>query len=190
MGNKIGAYIINIIFVVLQGSLVLAFTAKKQYFSVVGALSVLLFYLLFMIYENKISTYITAFVRVSVIISLLSNNFLGEYLGLYESSFLFDKILHIFGTFSFSVYIFTIAENKGYLKKLERPIVFILILFLGTFLGTMFEIGEYICDVIFKTKNQGSLADTNLDMICNTLGAALAGFWGISEKKKKTQSND
>jgi uncharacterized membrane protein YjdF len=81
---------------------------------------------------------------------------------------------------------FYIAEKKGYFERISRFMVFIFILLFGSFIGTVFEIGEYIVDVIFKTVNQGSIADNNIDMICNILGAALAGVFVIYPKWKDT----
>lgn len=92
------------------------------------------------------------------------------------------EVLHIFGTFSFSVFIFSIADKKGYFQGLKRSFIFIFILLLGNFIGTIFEIGEFICDLIFKTVNQNGLIDTNLNIICNMLGAALAGIFVVHQK--------
>lgn len=182
MGSKLSTKIINIIFVFLQILLVSAFIAKKQYFSVVGTAFIFIIFLFFLFYEHKKGIAITNFIRILVLVSVLSNSFLGEYIGLYNTSVYFDKLLHVFGTFSFSVFIFSIAEKTGSPLRLGRAFIFIYILLLGSFLGTMFEIGEFICDVIFETVNQSDLIDTNLDMICNTLGAAIAGTFIVFKK--------
>lgn len=182
MRSNLNTKIINIAYSVLQTLLIAAFIAKKECFSVVGAAFVFILYLLFLFYEHRNGIVITDFIRISVLVSVLSNSFLGEYLGLYNTSAYFDKVLHIFGTFSFSVFIFFIAEKKGYFQGLRRSLIFIFLLLLGTFIGTIFEIGEFICDLIFKTVNQNSLIDINLDIICNMLGAALAGIFVVRQK--------
>ena len=182
MGSKLSTKIINITYLVLQVLLVPAFIVKKQYFSVVVTAFIFTLFLLFLLYEHKKGIAITDFIRISVLVTVLSNSFLGDYLDLYNTSVYFDKALHVFGTFSFSVFIFSIAEKKGYLIGLGRIFIFIYILLLGSFLGTMFEIGEFICDLIFKTVHQSDLIDTNLDMICNTLGAAIAGTFVVFQK--------
>ncbi|MDF2985786.1 MAG: hypothetical protein K0R50_1296 [Eubacterium sp.] len=183
MNRKLNAKLINIVFFILQISLILAFIPQKKYMNSGFSAAVLLLYLLFLLYEHKKGITITNFIRISVIVSLLANGFLGDYLQLYNTSVYFDKLLHVFGTFSFSLFIFSIAEKEGHFERIPRHMVFIFILLLGSFLGTVFEIGEYLLDVIFKTENQSSIADNNIDMICDILGATFAGIFTIYSKK-------
>lgn len=183
--NKIKrkAKLINIIYVILNISLIIAFIQKKEYMSSVMAGIVLILYGLFLFYEHKKGITIKNFIRISVIISLLANSFLGDYMHLYDKTVYFDKLLHVFGTFSFSVFLFSIAEKEGYFKCISKFMIFMFVLLLGSFIGTVFEIGEYIADVVLKTVNQGSLADNNIDMICNIAGAALGGIFILNRKK-------
>jgi hypothetical protein len=37
---------------------------------------------------------------------------------------------------------------------------------------------------MFQVKNQNGLTDTNLDLIFDTLGASLAGFYGVHRQIK------
>ena len=101
----------------------------------------------------------------------------------YKTFNYFDKILHIFGSFSYSVLIFSIPLTKGYFQGARDTFIFIFILFIGTLIGVINEIGEFLCDLIFKTTNQNGLIDTDLDMICNMLGGSLAGIFVASESK-------
>jgi VanZ family protein len=182
MRSNLSTKIINIIYSILQVLLIAAFIAKKGYSGGVVGAFVFILYLLFLFYEHRNGIVITDFIRISVLVTVLSNSYLGEYLGLYYTPAYFDKVLHIFGTFSFSVFIFSIAEKKGCFQGIRRSLIFIFILFLGNFIGTIFEIGEFICDLIFKSTNQNGNVDTNVDMICNMLGAALAGIYIICRK--------
>ncbi len=173
--------IINIISISLQLLLLVILIEKKKYFNFIGTTFILVLFIIFIIYEKKKGILITDFIRISVIITLLSNSFLGDYLGLYYSSAYFDKALHIFGSFSFSIFIFSIFLGKGHFKGVSKTFIFISILLIGSFIGTMFEIGEFICDQIFQMKNQNGLVDTDLDMICNTVGAAIAGIFVLNK---------
>ena len=47
----------------------------------------------------------------------------------------------------------------------------------------MFELVEFAADVIFKTRHQSGLTDTNIDMVLNTAGAAAAGFYIVYCRK-------
>jgi VanZ family protein len=184
MRNNFNEKIINITYSVLQTLLIIAFIAKKEYFSVIAAVFIFILYLLFLFYEHRNGIVIIDFIRISVLVSVLSSSFLGEYLGLYKTSSYFDKVLHIFGTFSFSVFIFSIPLTKGYFQGTKRSFIFIFIFLIGVFIGTFFEIGEFICDLIFKTTNQKGLIDTDLDMISNMLGGALGGIFVACQKHK------
>lgn len=190
MNKKLSAKLIDIIYLTLQITLIIAFIPKKEYMSSAIAGIVLILYLLFLFYEHKKGIAVTNFIRISVIVSLLANSFLGEYMSLYTTSFYFDKLLHVFGTLSFTVFIFSIAEKEGYFERISRFMIFIFVLLFGSFLGTVFEIGEFIIDVIFKTVNQSSIADNNIDMICNILGAALAGIFLVYPKRIKPATSE
>ncbi len=184
MNKKLIIKLINIIYVILQIVLAIAFIFQKKYMSSIVTGIVLIIYLLFLLYEYKKGVAITNFIRISVVISLLANNFLGDYMHIYNKSFVFDKLLHVFGTFSFTLFFYSIAKKEGYFHRISRLMVFIFILLFGSFIGTVFEIGEYISDVVLKTANQGSIADNNIDMICNILGGALAGLFEVYRKKE------
>lgn len=184
MKGSLTRKIINIVYSILQISLIAAFIPKKEYLNSVFEAVIFILYMFFLVYEHKKGIFITNFTRISVIISLLANSFLGVYLRLYTTSFYFDKLLHIFGTFSFTIFAFFIAEKKGYFTGITNFMTFIFILLSGSFLGTVFEIGEYIFDLVFKTVNQGGVADNNIDLMCNILGAALAGLFVVYPKSR------
>lgn len=48
---------------------------------------------------------------------------------------------------------------------------------MGVTFGVIFEILEFILDIFYKSTNQKSLYDTNLDLIFNFLGSFLAGIY-------------
>lgn len=179
MNGKTAKSIINIVYLPLQILLIILYIQIKHYFSLIGIVSVLAAYLLFLFYEHKKGTAITNFIRACVLITVLLNSYVGEYLELYETSIYFDKLLHVFGTFSFSMFIYEWASSKGRIQNMKKSFAFVFLLLLGSFMGTAFELAEFICDVIFKTVNQNGLTDTNVDMIGNILGAALAGILAV-----------
>lgn len=176
MNRLSGARLINFIFILLQSLLAIAFLPQKKYLNSLVTVFVVIFYLLFLLYEHKKGICISHFIRISVVSTLFANNFLGDYMQLYEKSVYFDKLLHLYGTFSFALFFYSIAEKEGFFNGITEKKVFIFVLLFGSFIGTVFEIAEFIADVLFKTKNQNSIADNNIDMLCNILGSILAGF--------------
>ncbi|MCX7923081.1 MAG: hypothetical protein N3B21_13885 [Clostridia bacterium] len=189
MKRKTSTAAIDIAYIILQIALIIAFIPKKMYMSMAISGAVLIIYLLFIVYEHKKGMAVTNSIRLAVIFSVFGHSFLGEYLRMYNTSNYFDKLLHIIGTFSFTAFIFLITEKEGFFIKLSRFMVLMFVLFLGSFLGTVFEIGEFIIDVIFKTLNQNGVADNNIDMICNITGAFMAGIYAIYPKKRPVVSN-
>ncbi|MGY0374206.1 hypothetical protein [Clostridium sp. JNZ J1-5] len=125
-------------------------------------------------YHLNISNYLVAFISLTII----SHNFFGNYMSLYTTSTVFDKVLHVFGTYAFSLFFYEII-----LKILKQPAnlkfynVAIVIL-LGISIGTFFEIAEFFGDIMFHPEKpyQPGLVDTDIDLIANTLGAFAAGL--------------
>lgn len=123
---------------------------------------------------------VPSYALLLTMLTVLLSSFCGHYLGYYTRFGTFDRYLHAFGTFSFSLMIYCIInsllETGG--SKFFRALVVFLI---GNTLGAVFELGEAAGDSGKKTKNQKGLKDTNFDMLCNLIGASLSGvfayFW-------------
>lgn len=102
--------------------------------------------------------------------------FLGHYLGGYTKSRTFDRYLHAFGSFSFSLLIYFFMEHfitTGGSLLFRAIVVFLM----GNTLGVFFELIEMYHDVKKKKepKSQKGLRDTDMDMLFNLMGAFLAG---------------
>lgn len=115
-------------------------------------------------------------------LTILGSCFFGHYLEFYTKSKTFDRYLHGFGSFSFSLLTYCILDD--YISTggsvLFRAIFFFL---LGNTLGVLFEFLEMMHDAKKKKepKSQKGLRDTDMDMIFNMIGSLLAGifayFW-------------
>ncbi|MCX7922010.1 MAG: hypothetical protein N3B21_08375 [Clostridia bacterium] len=171
------ARLLTIILTVAEIILVIAFIIKKDYIYIVEIVIVYTSYLLFLYFEKKKGFFVENYVRGLLIITLIANNFFGEFIDLYNRFQYPDKIMHFFGTFSFSLFAYSVVRKSIEPMCKSRLLNFILITSLGTFLGTMYEIMEFLVDIVIKTVNQPTLVDTNLDMILDVLGAAAAGVF-------------
>ena len=132
--------------------------------------------------EARYGFYMNTYVRVMIALTVLFDSFFGCYLDLYTTSFVFDKMLHVFGTYALSLFAYVLV-----VQLLKHPVhslfKFILIVSLGVSLGAVYEILEFLTDTISHPVpiSQPSLLDTDLDLIADVIGANIAAIHGISK---------
>lgn len=103
---------------------------------------------------------------------------LGMQLGLYESSRLYDKAMHLLGSAAIAGVLAVAAQSycRGLGMQLPVPLVRVLV-FAGTLgAGALWEIFEFSVDQTGLFVAQRGLQDTMLDLIANTAGGVLALF--------------
>lgn len=100
------------------------------------------------------------------------NGFCGQYLGMYYRSIVFDRYLHAYGSFSFSLLFFYLLRNFLTISG-SRLFLAVFVFLLGNTLGVLFELLEFSRDMRSPStsKSQHGLKDTDMDMVCNLLGA-------------------
>ncbi|WP_094604837.1 hypothetical protein SPSIL_019050 [Sporomusa silvacetica DSM 10669] len=132
-------------------------------------------WILYTFWEVKSGITISNYIRASVMTILISDSYFGLYLDIYVTSSIFDKVQHVFGSYVFSLFAYSI------ICKLAQPMIgrgftFIFILTLGLSIGAIYEVGEFLGDSIAKPSmpSQPNLLDTNLDLIADIMGALLA----------------
>lgn len=126
--------------------------------------------------ELKYDLCLNNYIRGLIILTLLSHIQFGQYLNFYTRFFYFDIVLHIFGTYSFTLFVYSLLNQTVSKPSLAKNRELILVILLGISLGTFFEIIEFLIDLTFDPKipAQSGLIDTNLDMISNIIGAVIA----------------
>jgi uncharacterized membrane protein YjdF len=127
--------------------------------------------------ESRYFFSISNYVRTTVMLTIVFDSFFGYYLGYYVTSTIFDKLLHIFGAYAFSLFAYVLAVQR-LSSPLPRLINCILLISLGISLGALYEIAEFLVDSFGNPVllGQPSLLDTDLDLICDTVGAILAAI--------------
>ncbi len=133
--------------------------------------------LLLWLYFDNVS--VPKYMIILFLLCLVMNTFLGYYLNLYNESKTFDRYLHAFGSFSFSILAYSILSdvfNQTFDSDLFAGII---VFSLGITLGTIFEIIEFISDKSRNTKHQHGLADTDYDMIFNMIGSVIAAVYVV-----------
>ena len=152
-----------------------SFLVRNNLKLLLGLIVTYIGFLLFIWLENKFGFEIYDFVLLLVTITIFAHFYLGENLRLYYKTKFFDRCLHLFGTIAFTLFIYLIIIRT--LKPVIYPngVIFIFVMALGALIGVVFELCEFIVDMIFKTRNQSGLIDTDVDLIFNIIGAILAG---------------
>jgi len=168
------------IFIIIQSLTMVGYIVRHQYNLMSGLVAITILFVIYTYFKFKFRVYMNLYVTILVLLTLLGHNLIGEYIGLYFRSTVYDKFLHSFGTYTFALFLYTIINDffpdTYYIKWRE----FIYIIAIGATTGMFFELIEFAADVILKPviPNQADLLDTNLDMIFNTLGAVVAAIHG------------
>ncbi|WP_226670301.1 hypothetical protein [Metabacillus litoralis] len=167
---------IDLTFFIIQTFCILGLLLIRNYDYMKSAITDPIFWLIYVILEYKQKWIIPIYVRIVVVISMTTNDFLGELFNLYVTSVLFDRVQHIFGTYSMTLWSFFIIQQFAKTKILHKKLIVILFILLSTSLGALYEIFEFIQDIVFKPKikNQPSLLDTDLDLISDLSGGIIA----------------
>lgn len=179
--NKLPIIGINAFFLIAQIILMLGLT-EKGYLNYVRSVTVTTgFWLLYLFLEAKYGLYMHNYVRVAMVLTLLSDGFFGYYLNLYATSVIFDKILHIFGTYAFSLFAYVLTVQL-LTHPVKRSFKYILVFCLGLSMGAFYEVLEFLTDAISQPvpPSQPSLLDTDLDLISDIIGANLSATHAIS----------
>lgn len=173
--------ILSVTFIGVHIVIMIGLALKGQNDNVYNAAIMSVFWLGYTFIEVKYNLYMNNYVRTIAMITTVSDNFFGHYLQLYITSCVFDKLLHVFGSYSFSLfaYILVIQMRRPVTSKLFN---FILVFSLGLSLGAFYEITEFLGDTFTKPAipAQTSLLDTDLDLISDIIGSSLGGFHAVN----------
>lgn len=173
---------INLLFLTIQTVLMYELFRQGQYSYTRSILVTTCLWGLYTFLEDKYVLSMNTYVKIMIILTLLFDGFFGCFLDLYTTSSIFDKCLHVFGTYAFSLFAYILV-----VQLLQHPVnsyfKFILVVSLGVSLGGFYEVLEFFTDTISHPVpiSQPSLLDTDLDLIGNVLGANLAAIHAISK---------
>jgi uncharacterized membrane protein YjdF len=172
---------LNSIFLVAQIAVMIGLLYNNQVAYWRGVMVTTTFWLVYIFLEARYQLKMSTYVRVLIMLTIFFDAFFGLYCDWYVSSFVFDKVLHFFGAYAFSLFAYILVMQ---LQKdtVDRPLKFILTACLGLSLGAIYEILEFLVDSITHPipPGQPSLLDTDIDLIGDMLGALLAGWHAIS----------
>lgn len=170
-----------IIIMTILFSIVILFTCigsliKRKYSFFFENAVVYISYSIFLILQYKFKFYINLLVIFLVLITIIGNNLVGDYLNVYNRSKYYDRLLHAFGSFSFSLFFYSILDKFTMHPVYPRLYTSIFVVTIGISLGCIFEVFEFILDATINSNNQHGLKDTNFDIISNIIGSTIAGI--------------
>ncbi|MCX7615287.1 MAG: hypothetical protein N2Z65_05995 [Clostridiales bacterium] len=164
------------IFCFIQIYIIIDSLKKKHQFIAISAVAILGFFSFILYLKIRSIIHVPYFIMLLPLIASFLHSFVGDHLNLYNRSKTFDKYLHAFGTFSISLFTYFIIGNitdPGGSKLFRALFIF----FLGTGIGSIFEVFEFTMDSLHKTFMQKGLKDTDMDMVFNIIGSAAAAIF-------------
>lgn len=173
-------FLLNIVIIsIAQIYIMIKCLQRKKLGTFWGNLVTYIIIVLLLLYEYYLDSPIPGFIITCSIVTIIGHTLIGKYFDIYHKSKTYDRYLHFFGSFSFSLLIFA-ALNC--VSKLDNKLYIFLIVFtLGTTLGVFFEILEFLHDTFSKKpRSQHGLADTDYDMISNLIGSFVAGIVAVT----------
>ena len=153
------------------------FSKQKQSLLFKQTVATYIIFTVFIIIKTIFKLFIPLYILILIVITLFGHSFIGNYLNFYNRSQHFDRYLHVFGSFSTALFIFSIITNIINPTVSSKLYSAFFVVSLGMSSGVFFEIMEFSQDSISKTNHQKGLKDTDLDLICNVIGSTIAGVF-------------
>ncbi len=116
-----------------------------------------------------------------ITLAIFLHIFLGEWLMFYEKLWIWDKILHVYGSAVVAILAFMTVYTLHYTGKLRLTIPFVGF-FTVTFalaMGALWEIIEFTVDAAFTLTTQKGLEDTMWDLINDLIGGIVIAILGM-----------
>ncbi len=115
-----------------------------------------------------------------VTLSLFLHTFLGEGLEFYNKYWIWDKLLHVYGSGVIAIIAFVVVYSLHYSRKLRLtlPMIMLMTFCFAMAMGALWEIGEFLVDVTFGKHAQKGLTDTMFDLINDFFGGLIVAVLG------------
>lgn len=126
-----------------------------------------------------------AFTWGFVIIAILVN-VAGYLLNLYERFVWFDEVIHTYTAFALTLLIALLLYGEVLRGVRASPVLLIMVVAsLGVALGAIWEIAEWVYDLVSPGDDILGKRDTMIDMVLDTLGAVIAGIVSVQMVEEK-----
>lgn len=179
MGYNSLIILMTIIFSTVTMFICISLFIKKKYKMLPETIAIYILYIIFLLIQYKLNFQVRPIIIMLVLITCIGNSLIGKYLNVYNTSKYYDRFLHAFGAFSFSLFYYSILDNVIEHTIYPKAYISIFVASIGISLCCIFEIYEFIIDSITTSYNQPGLKDTNFDLISDVIGSVLAGIISI-----------
>lgn len=181
MGYNQLLILMTVIFSLVTLFIIIALIIKKQYPFLIVNIVTYVSYIAFLIVQYMMDFQVETYIIVFVLITIIGNNLIGQFLNFYITSQYYDRYLHLFGSFSFALFFYSMLDKIIIPDIRSKIYISIFVASIGISLGCILEIGEFIMDIKNNSnkKNQHGLKDTDTDMISNVIGSITAGIASI-----------
>ncbi|MEM8743510.1 MAG: hypothetical protein AAGF14_02620 [Pseudomonadota bacterium] len=161
--------------------------AGKPVWFMVGALSAMLSFGLAAVIQDPV---LRAASSLCVTALLFAHIVFGMQAGLYETSAVFDKLMHLFGCGAIAGLVATATSDYCARKQvaLPTPLLWGLAVGIVVSLGTLWEVFEFAIDRTGLFQAQKGLTDTMLDLVADVIGAlaTVTAFIWMNRRKAYT----
>lgn len=171
--------IMTIIFSIITIYTCINIIIKKRYKLLGETIVAYIAYLFFLFIQYKYAFKINIYIIMLVLISIIGNNFIGDYMDLYNSTKHYDRFLHALGSFSFALFFYSILDKLVLHITSPKYYVSIFVATIGISLGCIYEIYEFILDSTLNYNNQHGLKDTNFDLLSDVIGSIIAAITAL-----------
>lgn len=173
---SIAFWLVFSVYILIQGFIAYHFIRSDNKYYLKAILSSNVIFILYVIAELIFDIGVPYLIRILAIAALFIHTVFGYFKDRYTRSKVFDRYMHAFGTFAYSLFIyellFCLLQPSISPRIYETLFVFVL----GIALGTLFEICEFIIDQNTPVKTQRDLKDTDVDLICDVIGSLVAAI--------------
>ncbi len=116
-----------------------------------------------------------------ITLALFLHIFLGEWFMFYERLWIWDKVLHVYGSAVVAILAFMTVYTLHYTKKLRLTIPFVgfFTVIFALAMGAVWEIIEFSVDAVFSLTTQKGLQDTMWDLINDLVGGIVVAVIGM-----------
>lgn len=156
----------------------------KPLWFVVGAVSAIFSLLLPTLIPDPV---LRAAISLCATALLFAHIVFGMQAGLYETSTIYDKMMHAFGCSAIAGVVIAAVSKYCARRRIQlpAPLVWILAVGIVVTLGTLWEVFEFAIDRTGLFQAQRGLTDTMFDLIADTAGAlaTACAFVGLTKRR-------
>lgn len=144
--------ILTLILLIVQSKALLGYINMQKYLYLSGLVAFTLIFVAYVFFQIKYRIYMSPYILSFVTLSIIGNSYVGEYMGLYYSSNVYDKILHVLGSYAYALFAYAIITHFFPSKDINTWHELLYIFALGTAFGMAIEIIEFLGDLLIKPK--------------------------------------